>query len=64
MIGEKIKELRTEHKLSQKELAAILNVSNKTISHWEANYTEPSLQMLVQIKRYFNVSYEELLEQS
>ncbi len=62
MIGQKIKELRIENGVSQKQLAEALNVSNKTISHWEANYTEPSLQMLVALKKYFNVSYEELLE--
>ncbi len=62
MIGEKIKELRLENHLSQKDLATVLSVSNKTISHWEANYTEPPLQMVVQLKNYFRVSYEELLE--
>ncbi len=62
MIGEKIKELRLEHKLSQKELATILKVSDKTVSHWELNYTEPPLSVVVLLKQYFNVSYEELLE--
>ncbi len=62
MIGEKIKELRIENGLSQRELAAILKVSNKTVSHWESNYTDPPLQMIVFLKKYFNVSYEELLE--
>ncbi len=62
MIGERIKELRIENKLSQKDLASILNVSNKTVSHWESNYTEPPLQMVVVIKKYFNVSYDDLLE--
>ncbi len=62
MIGEKIKELRIAYKLSQRDLATILSVSNKTISHWEANYTEPPLSAVVQIKQYFNVNYEDLLE--
>lgn len=62
MICNKIKELRIEHNLSQKQLAEILNVSNKTIGHWEANYTEPPLQMVVMITQYFNISYEDLLE--
>ncbi len=62
MISEKIKELRIENRLSQKELAEILQVSNKTVSHWESSYTEPPLQIVVRIKKYFNVSYEELLE--
>ncbi len=62
MIGEKIKALREEKGLSQKELAIILQVSDKTVSHWEANYTQPSLQTVVLLKRFFDVSYEELLE--
>ncbi len=62
MVGEKIKELRTEHGLSQKELAEILGVSNKTISHWESNYTEPPLQSIVLIKKHFNITYEDILE--
>ncbi len=62
MIGDKIKELRLEKNLSQKELATILAVSNKTISHWESNYTEPSLQMIVVLKKFFEVSYEDILE--
>ncbi len=62
MISEKIKELRKENNLSQKKLAEIVNVSNQTISHWESNYTEPSIQAIVTLKKYFNVSYDELLE--
>lgn len=33
--GQKIKQLRLEKKLSQKQLGEILNVSDKTISKWE-----------------------------
>ncbi len=62
MIGEKIKELRIENGLSQKQLADVLQVSNRTVSHWESNYTEPPLQAVIRIKKYFNVSYEELLD--
>ncbi len=62
MIGQRIKELRIENNLSQKQLAEILNISHKTISHWESGYTEPSLQAIVQIKKHFNISYEDLLE--
>lgn len=33
--GQKIKQLRLEKQLSQKQLGEILNVSDKTISKWE-----------------------------
>ncbi len=62
MIGDKVKELRKEYQLTQKELAEVLQVSDRTISHWEAGYTEPPLRMVVLLKEYFKVSYEELLE--
>ncbi len=62
MIGIKIKELRIANRVSQKELAKNLNVSNKTVSHWESGYTEPPLHVVVLLKKYFDVSYEELLE--
>lgn len=48
--------------LSQKNLAKKLNISHKTIIHWESGYTEPSLYILITLKNIFNVSYEELIE--
>lgn len=48
MIEEKIKRIRKE-KISQQELANKLFVSDKTISSWEQNRTEPNLDMIVKI---------------
>ncbi len=62
MIKDNIKTLRSVAGLSQQELADLLCVSHKTISHWENGYTEPPLSAVVKMKRIFNVSYEELLE--
>ncbi len=62
MIGENIKKIRCENNLSQKELGDILSVSNRTVSHWESGYTEPPLDAIIKLKKYFNVSYEEILE--
>ena len=62
MISENIKNLRIEKKLTQKELANELNVSLKTISHWESGYSEPSIIFLKKLKEYFNISYDELLD--
>ncbi len=57
-----LKSLRYQYNLSQKDLAQKLNVSHKTISHWESGYTEPSLDILITLKNIFNVSYEDLIE--
>lgn len=42
-LGNRISELRMAKKLSQEELAKKVFVSNKTISSWELNRTEPDL---------------------
>ncbi|MEG2601903.1 MAG: helix-turn-helix transcriptional regulator, partial [Carnobacterium sp.] len=45
-IGKKIKELRLSKKLTQKDLAKILNVTPQAISKWERNESNPDIQML------------------
>ncbi len=62
MISENIKNLRIEKGLTQKDLAVALNVSYKTISHWESGYTEPTIFIIKKLKEFFQVSYEELLD--
>lgn len=56
-----LKNLRKESHVSQKELADKLNVSVKSISHWETGYTEPSLTQLCMIAEIFEISTDELL---
>lgn len=62
MFKENLRNLRKIKGLSQQELAEKLNVSFKTISHWELGYSEPSLFLLVKLKEVLNASYEELLD--
>ena len=61
-ISENLKSLRIASNLSQKDLAKLLNVSFKTISHWESGYSEPSLDMLKALKNVLQVTYDDLLE--
>ena len=58
-IGYRIAEMRKRKKLSQQELADKLFVSDKTISSWEANRTEPSLAFVAKMSEVFdcNISY-------
>ena len=60
--AENLKTLRKEKGLDQQELAQKLNVSSKTISHWETSYTEPSLAQLILIANFFDVSLDDLLD--
>lgn len=58
---ENLKQLRTERKLSQFELATRLNTTVKTISHWETGYSEPSITQIVELASFFGVTTDELL---
>lgn len=57
-----LKNLRSFKKLTQKDLAKKLNVSFKTISHWESGYSQPSLELLTMLKNFFDTTYEDLLD--
>ncbi len=62
MFKDNLKNLRKLKNMSQQQLAEKLNVSFKTISHWELGYSEPSLAILTKLKEILNASYEELLD--
>jgi transcriptional regulator with XRE-family HTH domain len=49
MIGDNIRKLREEKGMSQLELAKKLFVSDRTVSSWEVNRTEPKMGMIEQI---------------
>lgn len=61
MFGDKLKKLRKEKNLSQEGLGSILNVSKMTISNWETNFTEPSLENINELAKYFDVTPNYLL---
>ena len=46
MIGDNIRRLREEMGMSQADLAKKLSISDKTVSSWEVNRTEPKLEMI------------------
>lgn len=61
MLGEKIKMLRMENNLTQKELADRLYVMAQAVSRWEKDEVEPSLTTLSEIAKVFNVTVASLL---
>ncbi|MBQ7831667.1 MAG: helix-turn-helix transcriptional regulator [Clostridia bacterium] len=61
-LKDNLKLLRLEKGVGQKDLAETLNVSVKTVSHWETGYTEPSIQQLIQIAEYFELTLDELVK--
>ena len=61
LLGTRIKELRKEFGLSQVELAAQMEVTKQTISNWENENIQPSIDMLVGLANVFNVTTDYLL---
>lgn len=61
MLGNKIKQLRLERDLSQKELGQILGVSNVTISMYENNDRQPDGETIKMLADYFRVTTDYLL---
>jgi len=61
MFGNRLKQLRCQKNILQKDLAEKLSVSKSTVGMWETDSREPDLKMLVKIADYFNVSLDYLL---
>lgn len=59
--GKTIKELREKRKLTQKELAQKINVSDKTISKWETDKGLPDIGIVEELSKALCVSVGELL---
>ncbi len=59
MIG--LKQIRKKRKYSQQKVAMDLNISRESISYYENGQREPSLELLVQMSKYFNVSIDYLI---
>lgn len=58
-VGEKIKELRIEKGLSQKQFASLIGVSQKAIDYWERGINEPKISYVIAIVKACNLTFEE-----
>ena len=61
-IGKFISKLRKDKKLTQEELANLLNANSRTISKWENGLNVPDTVYLHELSNIFNVSIDELLD--
>lgn len=61
-LGSFIAFLRKENRLTQKQLAELLNVSDKTVSHWECDETSPDISILPELAEHLGVTVDELLK--
>ena len=62
MLGQHINELRLSLGWSLVQLAEKLNISKQTVSNWENDNIQPSIEMLVRIAKLFHVSTDYLLD--
>ncbi len=61
MYGKRIKELRIENKLTQKEFGKLIHVDFRTVSFWENERYEPNLKQLEAICQLFDVSADYII---
>lgn len=58
----RLKDLRIEKGVTQKQLAEILGTTDDSIYSWEHGRSQPSLEMLRSLVNYFEISADYLLE--
>ena len=62
MLGDKIKTYRELKKMTQNEIAEILEVSTATISKYESGLLEPNIESLKRLAQTFNITIDELIK--
>ncbi len=61
MLGQRICELRTARGWSLVQLAKRVGAAKQTVSNWENDNIQPSIEMLVRLSRIFGVTTDYLL---
>lgn len=53
--------LRKQRKFTQQKVALDLNISRESLSYYENGKRQPSIELIIQMADYFNVSIDFLL---
>ena len=61
---QRLRELRLEKKLRQEDIAKEINMSKMAISHWEKGNSEPCIEQLKFLARFFDVTVDYLVGNS
>ena len=61
-LGENIRKYRLLKNLSQQKLGELLGFSARTVSDWECNNTEPSVNTIKELVRVLDITYDELFD--
>lgn len=59
--GEYLKQLRTENKMSQEQLAERLGISRQSISKWEQGASSPDIENFAKLAQLYKVSVDSLI---
>lgn len=57
----RLKELREDRDITQREIAEFLHVRQNTYSQYENNHREIPICMLIELARFYNVSIDYIL---
>ena len=60
-VGNKIHNLRKEYSLTQDDLANKLMVTRQVISKWELGNSLPSIDLMIELSKLFEISIDDLL---
>lgn len=61
MLSKRMSELRMSFGWTQVQLAQKIGITKQTVSNWENDNIQPSIDMLIKLSKIFNVSTDYLL---
>lgn len=61
-LGQRIQQIRIQHRLSQEEFGERLGTTRQTVSRWENDQTYPELAKIVQMSRIFSVTVDSIIK--
>lgn len=61
MVSQRLRMLREEKKLTQDDVAKLLNISRSTVSKYESGFLDPSTEVLTEFANIYAVSTDYLL---
>ena len=53
--------MRLEKNMTQADVARMMNMSKMAVSHWEKGNSEPSIEQLKKLAKFFDVSIDYLV---
>lgn len=62
MLGDILKQRRSEFKLTQQEVADQLYVTRQAVSNWETGKSYPDIPTLIEISNYYDLSLDYMLK--